>query len=175
VEKKSRRTLNILFNQKGFTLFVLLATIVIIGISTSIGVKQWKTIVKRDKEAELLFRGDQIRRAIALYFNKPGALKYPSSMEDLMGDGFGKKNYLRRLYKDPMTKKDFELLGVNNVIVGVRSTSDDLPLKTGEFPDAYQCFEEAETYRDWLFLYIKSAKNEESPCAAIVNLKVIEK
>jgi len=174
---------------------MLLATIVIMGIAISIGVKQWKIIVKREKEAELLFRGDQIQRAIGNYFNKPGAKKYPPSLEDLLGDDTTKKRYLRRVFKDPITNEDFELLGVNNVIVGVRSTNEDTPLKTGNFPKLYECFEEASTYKDWVFVYIKpstlktpsarvkTAKGSKrppsmsqlSPCDAVAHLKVIKK
>ena len=170
-----RDSFKIFFKQEGFTLFVLLASIVIIGVSTSIGVKQWKTIVKRDKEAELLFRGNQIRNAIAVYFNRPGAKRYPSSLDDLVGDGSNGKNYLRRFYKDPITNKDFELLGVNNLILGVRSSSVDIPLKTGHFPEAYQCFEDAETYKDWVFIYASNAQSNLSPCAGVVHLQVLEK
>ncbi len=161
-----------------------------------VGVKQWKVIVKRDREAELLFRGDQIRRAIGLYLSKPGAKKFPTSLEDLMGDGANNKNHLRRLYKDPITNADFELLGVNNSLIGVRSTSEEEPLKTGNFPPPYECFEQANTYRDWVFVYLKTvsprppsrnvkptAKRDQapqpfpqgSPCDAVAHLKVIKK
>ena len=91
-----------------------------------------------------------------------------------MGGGFKGRNYVRRLFKDPITKGEWELLGKNG-IVGIRSTSDQVPLKTGNFPLAYKCFEEAETYQDWVFVYVKGAKNNASPCSAIVNLKKIKK
>ena len=185
----------VLFKKEGFTLFMVLASIVISGIFLSMGVKQWKVIVKRDKEAELLFRGEQIRRAIVAYFNKPGAKKYPSSLNDLVSDGFNRKGYLRRLYIDPMTNKDFEVLGFNNGIVGVRSTSTDVPLKTGNFHTGFECFENARTYQDWVFVFVqkknvgkpnpkvKSAQGKKivpspsqfSPCEAIIQLKVINK
>jgi len=190
-----KRYIRIFLNREGFTLFMVLASIVIMGIAISIGVKQWKVIVKRDKEAELLFRGDQIRRAIGNYFNKPGAKKYPTSLEDLLGDDTTKKRYLRRVFKDPITNKDFELLGGKNVIYGVRSTSEDTPVKSGNFPELYECFEEASTYKDWVFVYItqstlktpssrvKTAKGAKtpkpvsqlSPCDAVAHLKVIKK
>ena len=184
----------VFFKKEGFTLFMVLASIVISGILITAGVKQWKVIVTRDKEAELLFRGVQIQRAITAYFNKPGAKKYPSSLNDLVSDGF-RKGYLRRLYKDPMTNKDFEILGFNNGIVGVRSTSLNVPLKTGNFPMGLECFEEATTYQDWVFISIqtnilrkpkkkvKPAKGAEkvqatspiSPCNFINQFKVIKK
>ena len=174
VERK-KWFIKFLRNEKGFTLFILLASIVMMGITTSIGVKQWKVMVQQDKEAELLFRGDQIRRGIQSYMLGPGGgLRYPKTMEDLVGGGFKGRNYVRRLFKDPITKGEWELLGKNG-IVGIRSTSDQVPLKTGNFPLAYKCFEEAETYRDWVFVYVKGAKNNASPCSAIVNLKKIKK
>lgn len=174
---------------------MVLASIVITGILLSVGVKQWKVIVKRDKEAELLFRGEQIQKAIKAYSNKPGAKKHPRSLEDLVSDGFNRKGTLRRVYKDPITNGDFEVLGLNNVLVGVRSRSNDIPLKTGNFPAGLECFEEASTYRDWVFISvqtnplrqpgkkIKSAQAGKkvksippiSPCNFIDQLKVIKK
>ena len=185
----------VLFKKEGFTLFMVLASIVISGILISVGVMQWKVIVKRDKEAELLFRGEQIQRAIIAYFNKPGAKKYPSSLNELVSDGFHRKAYLRRIYKDPMTNRDFEVLGFNNVVVGVRSTSTDIPLKTKNFPRGLECFENASTYQDWVFIFVqqsnvrqpkqkvKTAQGKKtvpslprvSPCEAVDRLKVIKK
>jgi len=167
--------IKVLNNEKGFTLFILLASIVMMGISIGIGVKQWKVMVQQDKEAELLFRGDQIRKGIQAYLLGPGrGLKYPKSLEDLVGGGFKGRNYVRRLYKDPITNGEWELLGKNR-IVGIRSSSNQVPLKTGNFPLAYQCFEEAQTYRDWVFIYVKNAKNNESHCLFDVNKKKPEK
>ena len=174
VERKNR-FIKVLNNEKGFTLFILLASIVMMGISTTIGVKQWKVMVQQDKEAELLFRGDQIRRGIEAYLLGPGrGLKYPKSLEDLVGGGFKGRNYVRRLFKDPITNGEWELLGKNR-LVGIRSSSNQVPLKTGNFPPAYQCFEEAQTYRDWVFIYVKSAKNNESPCLSHVDTKKLER
>ena len=56
---------------------------------------------QREKEAELLFRGEQYREAIASYYKKEQ--RYPQSLEELLED----KRYpmpvrhLRRLYRDP--------------------------------------------------------------------------
>jgi type II secretory pathway pseudopilin PulG len=147
----------IIKNRDGFTLFLLLAAIVLIEISVSIGVKQWKTIVQREKEAELLFRGEQIRRGIEAYYNKPGAHQFPAALDYLVGGAFGGPRFLRRLYKDPMTNGEWELIGINDLIMGVRSTSTAAPLKAGQFPERYKCFEQAKTYQDWTFLYIPQA------------------
>lgn len=57
-----------------------------------------ETQLRREKEEELIFRGQQYVEAIRLYQQKkPGA--YPSSLEELL-----KEKCLRKLYPDPMTE-----------------------------------------------------------------------
>jgi type II secretory pathway pseudopilin PulG len=65
----------------------------------------WRQQVQRQREDDLIFRGEQIARAIALYYEKNnGAL--PSSLDDLV-----QQKHLRKKWKDPITGKDFQLLG----------------------------------------------------------------
>ena len=59
----------------------------------------WRTQAQREKEAELVFRGEQIARAINLYMRKMGGGNYPPSLDVLVQGRF-----LRKKYKDPMTK-----------------------------------------------------------------------
>jgi len=65
----------------------------------------WNTMVRRDKEAELLFRLGEYRRAIARYRQDHG--RYPARLEDLLEDKtqLQVRRYLRRIYRDPMTSK----------------------------------------------------------------------
>jgi type II secretory pathway pseudopilin PulG len=62
--------------------------------------------LRREREEELVHRGVQYSRAIRRYAKKTG--RYPLTLQDLMGDG--NIRYIRRLYKDPLTGKDFRLL-----------------------------------------------------------------
>ncbi len=145
----------------GFTYIALLAAIVIIGISLGAAGKYWSNVILREKETELLFRGDQYRRAIELYYSSaiPGTQPmYPQSIDDLVKDnrtGAGKR-HLRQKYKDPITGEDFVEFRDKtkaNRITGVYSSSDKEPLKQGNFPDQYKDFEGKKKYSEWKFLY----------------------
>jgi len=89
--------------QSGMTYVGLLLAITLIGIATTALTPMWSTMVRRDKEAELLFRLGEYRRAIALYRQDHG--RYPAKLEDLLEDKtqLQVRRYLRRIYRDPMT------------------------------------------------------------------------
>jgi type II secretory pathway pseudopilin PulG len=149
-------------NCRGFTYVALLAAIVIIGITLGSATKYWSTVSKRDKEEELLFRGEQYRVAIERYYNAiPGRTQYPASIEDLLKDSrtADGKRYLRRKYKDPITGEDFveERDLRTKQIVGVHSPSEKEPLKQTNFPATaaiYAEFEGKKKYSEWRFLYL---------------------
>ena len=62
--------------QKGYTLLILLFAVSILTIGLVVAVPVWQTQIQREKEAELVFRGNQYVEAIRLYqLKKPGA--YP--------------------------------------------------------------------------------------------------
>jgi type II secretory pathway pseudopilin PulG len=148
-------------NPRGFTYVGLLAILVIIGISLGAAGKYWQNVMMREKEEELLFRGDQYKQAIERYYSAvPGRPQYPRSIDDLLQDSrtSGGKRYLRQRYKDPMTGEDFVV--IENVdasgkhMIGVRSSSDKTPLKQANFPDAYQDFAGKGKYSDWQFMAV---------------------
>ena len=149
----------------GFTYIGALILVVITGIALTAASTYWSTTVRREKEAELLFRGDQIRKAIASYYTKspPGwAHTYPSSLNDLLKDPRypSTMRHLRRIYRDPMTEDGRWglILDDKGCIKGVFSKSRDKPLKTGGFPEEYASFEKAKTYSDWKFVYVPETK-----------------
>ncbi len=124
---------------RGFTYIGLLAIIVIIGISLGATGKYWSNVMLRDKEEELLFRGDQYRLAIERYYTAlPGRQMYPQSIDELLKDPRSPtmKRHLRQKYKDPITGADFEEIKdpITKRILGVRSTSNKESLKQAEFP-----------------------------------------
>jgi type II secretory pathway pseudopilin PulG len=51
-------------NQNGFTFLMAIFMVMIIGIMLGLTGQSWKTIMKREREKELLFRGSQIKEAI---------------------------------------------------------------------------------------------------------------
>jgi type II secretory pathway pseudopilin PulG len=143
--------------RRGFTYLTVMFAVVLIGLAASVAAQQWKTVVKREKEAELLFRGGEIRKAIFAYCatSRPGMLHCPSSLDDLLKDPGSPtaRRYIRKLYKDPITNDDWELIKTKdgNYILGVHSKSEEAPLKSGDFPPEFKDFEGKEKYSEWIF------------------------
>ncbi len=145
-------------DQKGFTFLTVMFSIVLIGTMIGTAARQLTTVAKREKELELLFRGQAIRRGIELYYrtSRAGFSQYPRSLEDLIKDpgSPGTRRYLRKLYSDPITGGEWVLLrDGSGRVKGVRSASEDVPLKKANFPEELKSFEEKKKYSEWLFEY----------------------
>jgi type II secretory pathway pseudopilin PulG len=141
----------------GFTYLWVLLTVAIMAAGLAAVAEVASTTLRRDKEAELLFAGDQFARAIALYrASSPGAQQYPQRLEDLLADNRfpNVRRHLRRIYADPMTgSADWTLVrGPGGGIVGVHSRSTGKPLKTANFPAGYEAFGSAASYAEWRFV-----------------------
>jgi type II secretory pathway pseudopilin PulG len=84
--------------QSGYTIVLVLVLVAVLTVGLLAAIPVWETQVRRESEEELIFRGTQIVEAIRLYQKKfPGQI--PASLEELY-----KKHFLRRLYRDPMTR-----------------------------------------------------------------------
>jgi type II secretory pathway pseudopilin PulG len=142
-------------DERGVTYLMLMFAIVLIGISTTAAAKQWKAMVQRELEADLLSKGIEIQNALALYSATlkagrvmPGEL-YPQSLADLTRLP---KPFLRKAYSDPMTHGEWEYLRApTGGIMGVRSKSRATPFRKHDFPQAVRHFEGRASYHDWLF------------------------
>lgn len=89
----------------------LLFALAIGGALLASAAMRWQVAAQREREAELLARGNEIRRAIADYAAVDGTL--PPSLDDLLTDrrGTEPRHHLRRLYADPFTgRPDWRLL-----------------------------------------------------------------
>ena len=75
-----------------------MAAVTIMLIMMAAAVPSWRYVMKNDAEEELIFRGGEIADAIARYQARNGNA-LPPSLEVLV-----KGKFLRREYKDPMTK-----------------------------------------------------------------------
>ena len=83
----------------------LLVSIAVMGILMSVAMPAWRHAARREKEAELVFRGEQYARAIGLY-QRRFAAAFPPSLDVLV-----EQKFLRRKYKDPMTEDgEFQVL-----------------------------------------------------------------
>jgi len=146
----------------GFTYLTVLFIVAMLSVGLALVGEVWETAAKREKEAQLLFIGNQYRLAIGRYYlGTPGTVKrYPQKLEELIQDPRqpGVRRYLRQLYADPMGGKEWGLVKApDGGIQGVYSQSQDAPLKTGNFRKRDLGFESAAKYADWTFVYTPGA------------------
>jgi len=143
---------------RGFTYLGLLFAVAVLGVGLAGTGVVWHTAKQREKERELLFVGNQFRRAIEQYYlATPGALKkYPLQIEDMLRDPRlpSVQRYLRRVYADPLTgRSEWGLVRApDGGIMGVYSLSDAMPVKVALFRTADRNFEGKERYSDWKFI-----------------------
>jgi len=81
----------------GFGLLGAMAGITVMLILMAVATPAWKYVTQDDKEEELIFRGTQIADAIARCQRESKSL--PVSLDYLV-----QKKFLRKAYKDPMSK-----------------------------------------------------------------------
>jgi type II secretory pathway pseudopilin PulG len=140
----------------------MIVAVVIVGIMLGATGQIWSTIMKREREEELIFRGLMIRNAIERWYNPlPGQHAVTPLMElkSLEKDprALQTTRHISRLYQDPMTGKEWRVIKDETTgIIGVASTSDDAPLKTGGFPEVFKDLEGKQKYSEWQFVYTRS-------------------
>ena len=142
-------------NERGVTYLFLRFAIVLIGLSTTVAAKQWKAMVQRELEADLLYKGIEIQSALALYSGtmKAGRVTpaevYPQSLAELTRLP---KPFLRKAYADPMFHGDWEYVrSPTGGIMGVRSKSRGTPFKKHDFPQVVRHLQGRASYHDWIF------------------------
>jgi type II secretory pathway pseudopilin PulG len=82
----------------------LLVGMSVMGVMLGAALPVWQTAQRREREAELVFRGEQYIQAIAL-FQRRHAGTFPPSIDVLV-----QQRFLRRRYRDPITGGDFRVL-----------------------------------------------------------------
>lgn len=159
-------------SSSGFTMVAVLALVVIMGIMTGITAQSWRTLMVREREEELMFRGAQYRDAITRW-HAPRAGQRPApplnDLKDLLQDPstLTKTRYIRRLYKDPLTGEDWvPIKDPVRGIIGVASSSDAPPLKQANFPDGLEHLEGKTKYSEWQFTYQPGAATTQNAAAA---------
>jgi len=151
-------TPSVIPSQQGFVLLWLLFLVAGLGVGLAAMGTVWHTAAQREKEAELLFVGDQYRRAIESFWkaSPQGQERLPKSLDELLEDPrFSHPvRHLRRLYADPMTgKAEWGLLkAADGGIAGVFSLSKAKPFKTDGFPAAYPGFRGKTSVGEWAFV-----------------------
>ena len=98
--------------EQGYLMVALLVAMSVMAIMMGAALPAWHTLAQREKEAELVFRGEQYARAIGLY-QRRFANAPPPSIDVLV-----EQRFLRKKYKDPITNDEFQVLGAGAALPG---------------------------------------------------------
>jgi type II secretory pathway pseudopilin PulG len=87
--------------QAGYAMAALIVALAVMAVMMTVAMPVWKQSIQRDKEEEMVFRGEQIARGVGL-FQRKFANAYPPTLDVLV-----EQKFLRKKYKDPITNDDF--------------------------------------------------------------------
>lgn len=87
--------------QAGYAVIVVVLLLALVAIALTAAVPSVLTQGRREREEELIFRGEQYRRAIGLFNRKFGRL--PLRLDELLYTS--QLSFLRRAWPDPMSAK----------------------------------------------------------------------
>jgi hypothetical protein len=90
-------------SQSGYAYLMALLMALAVLAGTMVFLENALTQTQRRREEELIWRGNQYKRAVRLYFHKTG--HYPQDFEALK-KGLPQLHFLRQAYKDPMNTAD---------------------------------------------------------------------
>ena len=93
----------------GYAMAALLIGMSVAAVLMTAVMPVWKQATRRERESELIFRGQQYVRAIGLFQKKSGPGVLPPNLDVLISGRF-----LRKKFKDPITNQDFDLLSPTN-------------------------------------------------------------
>lgn len=120
--------------QRGFSYLLLLWLVAISGVMLTALSHAWQIESRRQREMELVFRGEQIRLAIEAYVQVPvaeGVNPWPTRLEDLLTDtrSGAVVRHLRQVWPDPMSGGHWGLIKEGEGIKGVYSQAPGQPLR----------------------------------------------
>ena len=91
-------------SDRGYAMAALLVVMSVIAIVLATTLPVFSTMARRERETELIFRGQQYARAVMLFQRKYGNA-LPPNLDVLLNERF-----LRKQFKDPITNSDFQLV-----------------------------------------------------------------
>jgi len=89
---------------RGYAMAALLVGMTVMAVLMSAAMPVWSHYAKREREEELIWRGQQYARAIGL-FQRKYANAFPPTVDVLV-----EQKFLRKKYKDPITGEDFQAI-----------------------------------------------------------------
>ncbi len=105
--------------ESGYSLLMVVFLVATTLVLSAAAVPNLLTEGRREREDEMVWRGEQYERAIGMYFQKFG--RYPTKIDDLVKQTNGVR-FLRQAYTDPMNKEDgswrFIYVGPNGQLIG---------------------------------------------------------
>lgn len=102
--------------EAGYTLALVMVMASVLLVALSEAALNWQTAVKREREEELIFRGEQYQRALILWYAHwsrtlgTPQVAYPSTVEALLNTN--NKRFLRQPWTDPVTNEEWRLIKV---------------------------------------------------------------
>lgn len=155
-------------NSKGLTLLILLISLSVTEIFLLISYIPWRTVIRRETEKELIFRGNQYVEAIRIYQMKnPG--RFPSRLEELL-----EKKCIRKFYKDPFSGDgEWDIIvpssqvtpgtergGIQKIIIISKKLIEKYPqpiqiigVVSSSTEKSFKIYCGGETYNKWFFYY----------------------
>jgi type II secretory pathway pseudopilin PulG len=104
----------------GYAMAALLVAMSVMAIMMSVAMPTWSHMIRREKEEELIFRGNQYARAINQYQRK-FANASPATLDVLI-----EQRLLRKKFKDPLSPNkdgEFQMLYLNTRAGGPQGTT----------------------------------------------------
>jgi type II secretory pathway pseudopilin PulG len=107
----------------GYLLLAIMLMMVFMIIAATVAAPRVIQQMKRDREEEMIHRGTEYARAIKKFYKKNG--RYPASLDDL---DKGQVKYLRKRYKDPLSKDGkWKLLNYADIATLLNSATPGTP------------------------------------------------
>ena len=79
-----------------------MAGLAIMMILSAVAVREWAQVIRRDNEAEMMFRAQDIVRGLKRFQKDKGRL--PNELKELTEPGSKGQYFVRQLWKDPLVK-----------------------------------------------------------------------
>ncbi|HTZ32960.1 MAG TPA: hypothetical protein VMH31_10915 [Methylomirabilota bacterium] len=106
-------------DESGYAIVIVMFFLALLVILAAKAAPTVLSEVQREKEADMVWKGEQYARGVKLYYVK--TKKFPTSLEDLTTNKTGIR-FMRQAYKDPMNKVDGSwrliYVGPNGQLIG---------------------------------------------------------
>jgi type II secretory pathway pseudopilin PulG len=147
----------------GFAYLGLLWMLAVTAAGLAVVGESWTQAARRERERELIFRGEQIRSAIDRYRRAiPTRSEWPKSLDELVEDRREDqtRHHLRRRFEDPFGPSAGwgEIRDVEGGLIGVHSRSSLRPLSRWPREGAHSAV--ARKLSDWRFVVVEATDTD---------------